>query len=123
MPLIDIVFLLLIFFLITTSFSQNQDTQLTVKLPQGVSGKDIGQGDRVILVVTDNGEVAFEGNVDVKGDSLDARLKYLKENHPDAKVMLRGDTAASHGRVVEILDTAKSMGFPEVNMIIRKKKN
>lgn len=121
MPLVDVVFLLLIFFLITTSFSRAKESQIPINLPTGVTGAQAGEGDRAVLFVTDTGEVEFEvEGVEVEGDDLQARLRSLHEQRPEIDILLKGDTAASHGRVVEILDTIKATGFSRVNLVIRK---
>lgn len=119
MPLIDIVFLLLIFFLITTSFAQTPESQIPVNLPSGVSGVSAGQGDQVVFVVTPDGNIEVEGNVEVPEGSLEERLDWLKAEKPDVDMLLKGDSEASHGRVVEILDLIKVKGFKKVNLVIK----
>ncbi len=120
MPLIDIVFLLLIFFLITTSFAQTPESQIPVNLPSGVSGVSAGEGDQVVFVVTPDGSIEVEGNVEVPEGSLDERLEWLKNEKPNVSMMLKGDSEASHGRVVEILDLIKAKGFERVNLVIKQ---
>lgn len=121
MPLIDVVFLLLIFFLITTSFTRPRpENQIPVNLPSGVTGTETSSDEPVIVVVTSNGEVRFEG-VELEGEDVAAKLSNLKATRPDASIMLRGDTDASHGRVVETLDAIKASGFDKVNLVIKKK--
>jgi biopolymer transport protein ExbD len=124
-PLIDVVFLLLIFFLITTTFvrpeQQNQSAQIPVNLPSGVSGKAIAEGERLILTVTEEGKIRLEDGTVVEGESLVKQLEELHETTPDAAILLRGDTSARHGKVVEILDTIKESGFTEVNLVIDTK--
>lgn len=121
MPLIDVVFLLLIFFLITTSFTQPRpENKIPVNLPSGVSGSETTSDDPVVIVVTETGEVRFEDE-DLPGDDFTARLENLKESNPDANIMLRGDTNAQHGKVVETLDAIKASGFEKVNLVIKKR--
>ncbi len=120
MPLIDVVFLLLIFFLITTSFTQEQQRKIPINLPQGVTGTEVGEGTKVILFVTENGEIELEADFEVNGSSLDEKLKSLKALRPDASILLKGDTSAEHGKVVETLDTIKNAGFEKVDLVITK---
>ena len=121
MPLIDVVFLLLIFFLITTSFTRpRQEHKIPINLPTGVSGAEASTEEPVVIVVTAEGDVRFE-ETELQGDTLEAKLKSLKAAKPDASIMLRGDTEASHGRVVETLDAIKASGFDKVNLVIKKK--
>ncbi len=124
-PLIDVVFLLLIFFLITTSFvrpeQQESSAQIPVNLPSGVSGKAISDGERLILTVTEDGNIRLEDGTLVEGATLAEQLRELHKTSPDAAILLRGDTSARHGNVVEILDTIKESGFTEVNLVIDTK--
>ena len=121
MPLIDVVFLLLIFFLITTSFAKpKEEQQLPVNLPSGVTGSDTQSDDPVTIVVAADGRVRFQDE-EIEGADLAERLAKLREDRPDAAIMLRGDTDAAHGNVVETLDAIKESGFNKVNLIIKKR--
>lgn len=121
MPLIDVVFLLLIFFLITTTFARPKEEQkIPVNLPSGVTGSDTQSDEPVTIVVAADGRVRFQDE-EIEGGDLAERLKTLKTDQPNASIMLRGDTDAAHGRVVETLDAIKASGFDKVNLIIKKK--
>jgi biopolymer transport protein ExbD len=123
-PLIDIVFLLLIFFMITTSFSQaNQqnETQIPIDLPESESGSAPSPNQQTILVVQADGSVDIRTESDVSGETLAERLESLYEIAPDAPVLLKGDRDASHGRMVEVLDRAKRAGFRKVNLVTTPK--
>lgn len=116
-PLIDVVFLLLIFFLITTTFSQGQEDELPIDLPEAVSGESATEGEKVVLSITEDGSVDIEGDEPLEGDSVDDQLSELYERKSDAAVVLRGDEAASHGEVIEVLDKIKETGFEKVNLV------
>ncbi len=121
MPLIDVVFLLLIFFLITTSFTRPKpENQIPVNLPSGVTGSEATGEDPIVIVVTNDGEVKFE-NDELEGANFQEKLQNLKADKPNANIMLRGDSQAEHGQVVETLDAIKASGFEKVNLIIKKK--
>lgn len=117
-PLIDVVFLLLLFFLITATFSKQREAHIPVDLPEAASGKKGSEGESVTVYITKSGSVELRGDVDVQGDSLDSKLDYLKKNYPDAKVMLKGDQDASHGKIIDVLDQIKGNGFERVNLMI-----
>lgn len=120
MPLIDVVFLLLIFFMITTSFAQKPEQSIPINLPSGVAGQDTGDGERMVLVVTADGEVTFQGDLKVEGETFDERLTNLYKQNPDLDILLRGDADASHGRIVKILDSIKAKGFKRANLVITR---
>jgi biopolymer transport protein ExbD len=117
-PLIDVVFLLLIFFLITTTFSQQREAEIPIDLPEAATGEQGTKGDKIVLFVTKDGSVEVRGEDELQGGSLDEKLDWLHANKPDAVVVLRGDQDAAHGRVVELLAKIREVGFPKVNVVI-----
>ena len=117
-PLIDVVFLLLIFFLITTTFSKDREAQIPIQLPEAATGEKGTKGDKVVLYVTKEGEVEVRSGGEVTGNTLEEKLEKLHEDKPDAVVVLRGDQEAAHGNVVELMAKIRSAGFPEVNVVI-----
>lgn len=119
-PLIDVVFLLLIFFLITTTFVQSTEAEIPINLPEAASGTASEQVERMVLVVTSSGEVAIEGEGLVSAARLRARLEEVHELNPDASIQLKGDVDATHGKVIELLDLVKQTGFSKVNLVIQQ---
>lgn len=117
-PLIDVVFLLLIFFLITTTFAQGQEDELPIDLPEAVSGQEAtDQDDEIVLYITKDGSVQIKDEEPLEGEGVKERLEDLYERSPDAPVVLRGDQNASHGQVVDVLDRLKETGFGRVNLV------
>ena len=125
-PLIDIVFLLLIFFFLTSAVSQqsdptNRDSAIRVDLPEAQSGNQDIQGDPVMLTVNDAGEVFIEGGAaELVGESVEEKLLNLYKQDPQTQLLLRGDKGATHGRVVELLDAVKQIGFKRVDLVIAR---
>ncbi|MGM0558865.1 MAG: ExbD/TolR family protein [Myxococcota bacterium] len=117
-PLIDVVFLLLIFFLITTTFSQKREAEIPIDLPEAATGEQGTEGDKIVLFVTEDGQVEVRGEERVQGATLDEKLDWLYQNKPDSVVVLRGDENAAHGRVVQLLSKIREVGFPKVNVVI-----
>ena len=107
-PLIDIVFQLLIFFLITTTFVQNPG--IDVELPKASAEPVQSEKDSVIIAVTKEGRIVHEGSV-VSDDELMTRLGSHFEQRPTAVVIVQADTDTSHGKVVEVMDVARRVGF------------
>ncbi|AWV88046.1 ExbD/TolR family protein [Bradymonas sediminis] len=127
-PLIDVVFLLLIFFLVTSTFSKTEDAEIPINLPSAASGEAISDAQKIVLFITEDGSVEIKsdaadpGNVldgeQIEGANLSEKLANLYAKHPDANVLLRGDKLATHGKVIEILDQIKESGFKSVNLVI-----
>jgi biopolymer transport protein ExbD len=119
-PLIDVVFLLLIFFLITTTFSKSQEAHIPINLPKAISGEKATSGDKVVLFITAEGSVELKGDEPLQGNSIEEKLADLRERKPDANVVLKGDQKASHGKVIEVLDQIKQTGFKKVDLVISR---
>ena len=118
-PLIDVVFLLLIFFLITTSFARDRESAIPIDLAEASAGSATTEGRSFTLSVTGTGGVVVDGGEAVSGQDLQQRLLQLHEENPDARVLLRGDKEAAHGRILEILNLVKETGFTSVDMVVR----
>lgn len=124
-PLIDVVFLLLIFFVVTTSFSQasggqGRESEIDVELPKAATGRAASENRQIVLYVTDEGGIEVRGDIEVEGDGVREKLDALHESHPDVRISLKGDERASHGRMVQVLDDIRRAGFSNVNLVARQ---
>lgn len=122
-PLIDVVFLLLIFFLVTAAYASGEQTVIPVELPQGTSGDQASENEQITVIVRTDDEVlvrAGDGTEEVvEGvDEVRATLDRMRGEFPEAAVFLRGDRGASYGTVMEVLDVARNVGFPRVFNVI-----
>lgn len=112
-PLIDVVLLLLIFFLVTTSF---REPQLPLSLPRAATG-EAGGPERVVVSLGEDGALRVDGRpMDLQG--LDAYLAESLEAGPPA-LELRADEEVLHGRVVEVLDLARRRGVETLGIAVR----
>ena len=120
-PLIDVVFLLLIFFMVSTSFSEL--TQLTVNLPEADGARAT---DEIGLVVV----IDSAGNVTVGGDpvlneaeGLHRALEAAANGNFDVPVTLSADAMTPHQYVVMVLDVASLLGLQRVTIVTESKIN
>lgn len=105
-PLIDVVFLLLIFFMVSTRFKD--DHGLDLNLPQANSQQE-KEVDHLTVLVDQTGNIEFEGQkvaVEELGGLLEGKLAEME----DKMVVLKVDKKVSHGLVVSVMDAAKSAG-------------
>ena len=113
-PLIDVVFLLLIFFMVSTSFSEL--TQLTVNLPEadGASAPDeIG----LVVVIDSAGNVTVGGDpVPNEAEGLYRALEAAANGNFDVPVTLSADVMTPHQYVVMVLDVASLLGLQRVTI-------
>lgn len=104
--LIDIVFLLLIYFLLTTNFMVEEG--IKIKLPQARASAP--QTEEVITVYVDQEGRAFIENREVSIEVLFDRLKEMIGVHKDKLVVVRADRAVILNKAVKVMDVAKAAG-------------
>ncbi len=113
-PLIDILFTLIIFFLVTTTF-QDKEKEEEVRLPRQ-GGSSLVNKDRPFYInVLQDGTYSVGGEI-VQLDDLELKLKLRFEEKPDQKLVLRGDSKAFHGQTASALDVARRVGFTKASI-------
>jgi biopolymer transport protein ExbD len=114
MPLasfIDIVFLLLIFFLVTSHFDVASGVR--IRLPQVASMLYDQKDTRVSVLLDPSGQAFLEGKkVDLK--DLGERLKSIVKEKTQVQLVLHADRDVKHGFVVQTMDAAKSAGVHSI---------
>ena len=105
-PLIDIVFLLLIFFMLTSNFIETEG--IKIKLPEA-SSKTVVQNENITIYVTKDSKVFFNGKF-LSLKELPVVLKRAIENSDTKIVILKADKQSKTEIVVKVLDLAKSFG-------------
>ena len=115
-PLIDIVFLLLIFFMLTSHF--HVASGLPIRLPKIAQKAYDSDRHKIILVIDKNGRIYFKGNkIDL--DKLDSELRSTIEKDGVIHLLLEADREVKHGRVVQIMDLAKKAGVSSIIIAAR----
>jgi biopolymer transport protein ExbD len=115
-PLIDIIFLLLLFYAVTTQFVA--DERLKLKLPEAKTAEDAGinRDERPPLVtIAADGSIWIDDKI-VPESELEGRIKQLVERAPEEGIILKGDEGADYGIVVHVLDLARSAGAKGIQM-------
>lgn len=109
--LIDIMVILLIFFIATTTFRE-QKAQVKITLPESkrMGGAAPAQEARKTLAITAAQELFLDGNP-VTVDQLAAALTRLKESQPGAKLELQADTATALGVLMRVWDALRAAGY------------
>jgi biopolymer transport protein ExbD len=110
-PLIDCVFILLIFFIVTTTFVE--ETGVEVDKPQAASAVQL-EKNSIMIALTDKGEVVYGGReIGVSGVRPLVTRMLQKEDVP---VIIQADTAAQSGLLVRVIDEAKLAGALKVSL-------
>ncbi|MDX1388992.1 MAG: biopolymer transporter ExbD [Acidobacteriota bacterium] len=105
-PLVDVVFLLVIFFAASTTFLETSGLEL--ELPES-SATAARETEEITVYLDAEGKVALEDEV-LDRDELAKRLRQELEQREKKIVVLRADTLTEHGRVVEIMDLIRLAG-------------
>ncbi len=104
-PLIDIVFLLLIFFAVTTTFLDQSGMEL--ELPESSTAEAV-ESSRIIVEIGAGGEIRMQGEI-VTADQLEARVRDLSEEDRQ-RITIRADTTADYGLAVQVMDALRKGG-------------
>jgi biopolymer transport protein ExbD len=111
-PLIDVVFQLLIFFMVATSFL-DPEHQIGLELPEAFAGAEQPETREIVVHVRRDGSLAL-GASDIGADELTAALRRAAAGDPDASVTIRGDRLAHHEAIVAVLDACAAAGLSKL---------
>ncbi len=110
-PLIDIVFLLLIFFMLTSHF--HIASGVPIRLPNIAQKEHDRKGNKITIVIDRSGNIYLKGKkIDIK--QLGSKLKDHVKKDDRVHMVLEADKAVRHGRVVKIMDIAKMAGVSSI---------
>ena len=112
-PLVDVLLLLLIFFLLTWNAARNEN-ELDVKVPKAASAKEKSApiGDVVVNVKADGSIVVNRRTLSAA--ELTELLKGLVQLNPEQAVVIRGDEGGAYKNIVGVLDIATQAGITNV---------
>ena len=117
-PLIDVVFLLLIFFMVSTTFTR--ETQLKLDLPESASGEPVENQnlEQIEVLVSATGEVTINGKslISPNLDSLQTALQREAGGNNSLPVVITADAKASHQSVITVMDAAGQQGFSRLRL-------
>ena len=111
-PLIDMVFILLIFFIVTAKFSTESGVE--VARPQAQSAQP-QQLTTIVITVTKESEIWLENRI-VNPRSLRSHIERLHAENPEGSVIIRADKSAPTGLTIQVLDQARLAGVNHVSV-------
>lgn len=114
--LIDVVLLLLIFFMVTTSFVR--ETEIRLQLPEASAAATPEAGESLEITVTADGNYMVDGReiVNRRPDTLRRALVQVAGDRRDQQVVIRADARVAHQSVVTAMDVAGRLGFVRINI-------
>jgi biopolymer transport protein ExbD len=118
-PLIDCVFLLLIFFLLTATYVRNPN--IPIRLPQASIHEMRPEKRDLMVGITERGEIRYEGR-ETTLSKLRAEMQRIHADAPESMVLIQADQRSRHGRVVEVMDLARQIGFERIGIAIEARR-
>ncbi len=121
--LIDILAILLIFFIVTTTFRKTQP-QLQINLPDSKTAElaPAEQTEPILLQVKGETEITLDGKP-ISLDLLSAELTAARTKYPERQIAMQADREAAFGVVVKVLDALKDAGIKNIPAFTQPRKS
>mgnify|MGYP005848590491 CR=1 FL=1 len=118
-PLIDVVFLLLIFFMVTTTFVR--EGRMGLELPEAQTEVTVQPTEPLRIVVSADGDYSVNGRAltDAAVRTLMAALEEASGGDTGLPLVITADGRAPHRAVVRVMDAAERIGFGKISIAIR----
>ena len=115
-PLIDVVFLLLIFFMVSTTFTK--ETHLSIDLPEASSQSSRAADLQIEISITREGNFAINGValINREQSTLRAAIEKVSEGDTAIPMVITADSATPHQSVVTAMDVAGQLGFSHLSI-------
>ena len=111
-PLLDIVFIMLIFFVVTTSFVKEAGIEVNRPTAQTAERKEHTS---ILIAITPAGEIWIDRRiVDIR--SVRAAIERLRAENPEGTVVIQGDRKAQIGLLVQVMDQVRKAGVSNVSI-------
>ncbi|WP_419659294.1 putative biopolymer transport protein related to ExbD [Desulfosarcina variabilis str. Montpellier] len=116
-PMIDMVFLLLIFFALTSTFEVQRVMQMN--LPEAATGEQLQKKQTLTLQIKTDGRIFLENNPIAVPD-LESVLSEIVEQSAGVTLVIKGDAQVPHGKVVEMMDISNSAGVEKILITVKR---
>ena len=111
-PMLDIVFIMLIFFIVTASFTR--ETGIEVNRPDA-STAESKESASILVAVNNNGEIWIDKRrIDVR--SVRANIERLRAENPEGAVVIQADEKATADVIIKVMDAAREAGVENVSL-------
>ena len=117
-PMIDTIFFLLVFFMIST-LSMARYSGLPVNLPKAATGQQV-PSESAAVTIAPGGKIAIDKQ-DVPRTQVGEILKARRLKTPDLLVLINADEKVEHGLVIEVMDAARQAGVARMAIAIKPK--
>lgn len=111
-PMLDIVFIMLIFFIVTTSFIR--ETGVEVNKPDAVTAEPRPQGN-VLIAIRDNDEI-WMNRQEIEMHEVRTEVERARAENPESAVVLIADRGARTGMLVQVMDQVQAAGINQISV-------
>lgn len=111
-PMLDVVFILLIFFIVTTSFVK--ETGVDINRPSAATAEKKSKGN-ILIAIKPNDDIWIDNrNIDVR--AVRANIQRLKARFPQSSVIIQSDKDARTGTLVKVMDQIRLAGVQSISI-------
>lgn len=111
-PMLDVVFILLIFFIVTTSFVK--ETGIDINRPSATTAEKKSQGN-ILIAINANGDIWIDNReIDIR--AVRANIQQLKARYPQSSVIIQSDQDARTGKLVKVMDQVRLAGVQNISI-------
>jgi len=115
-PMLDVVFIMLIFFIVTASFVK--EAGVDVKRPGAMTAETKGMAS-IFIAITEEGDIWIDRRmVDVR--TVQANIERLLAENPKGSVIIQADRESKNGLLVQVMDAAKLAGVQDISIAAEK---
>lgn len=111
-PMLDVVFILLIFFIVTATFVR--ETGIDVNAPEA-NKPDTVENAAILVAITANNEIWIDRRI-IDPRRVRANIERLSAGHPDGKVVIQADKTSHNMTLVQVMDAARQAGIYDITM-------
>lgn len=115
-PMLDVVFIMLIFFIVTTSFVK--ETGVDISRPSSSQAKQVKKGNILVAIEGDGSIWINKQEVDLR--AVRSRVEKMHAENPEASAVIIADKASQTGDLVEVMDQIKSAGVASISIAAQK---
>jgi biopolymer transport protein ExbD len=116
-PMIDMVFLLLIFFALTSTFEIQRVMEMN--LPEATTGDPLQKEQTLTLHIKNDNQLLLE-NMSVELQNLPSALSDVVRQSGSVTLVIKGDAQVPHGKVVEVMDITNAAGVKKILIMVKK---
>lgn len=115
-PMLDVVFIMLIFFIVTTSFVK--ETGVDISRPSSSQADKVKKGN-ILVAIKEDGQI-WINKQEVDISAVRSRVEKMHAENPEANAVIIADRGSRTGDLVQVMDQIKSAGVPGISVAAQK---